>query len=42
MMVMAVPSDAANESGINSFEAGISFSRENFSIGGSISAVIVT
>ena len=38
MIVIAVPSEAAKDSGINSLEAGMLFSRENFSIGGSISA----
>jgi len=42
MMVIAVPSDAANDRGIKSFEAGISLSRESLSMGGSISPVIVT
>jgi hypothetical protein len=42
MIVIAVPREAANERGINSLEAGMLFSRENFSIGGSMSAVIVT
>ena len=42
MIVMAVPNDAAKDSGISSLDAGISFSRESFNMGGSISAVMVT
>ena len=42
IMVIAVPREAAKDSGINNLEAGMSFSRENFSMGGSINPVTVT
>ena len=42
MIVIAVPNEAANESGISSFDAGMSRSRERFSVTGSITAVVVT
>ena len=42
MIVIAVPSDAENESGISSFEAGMLRLRERFSVTGNITAVVVT
>ena len=42
MIVMVVPSEAANDSGMSSFEAGMFSSREMSSMTGSMTAVVVT
>ena len=42
IIVIVVPSDAANESGINNFEEGIFRSRDSCSVTGSMMAVVVT
>ena len=42
MIVIVVPSEAANDIGIRSFDAGMFFSRERSSVTGSITAVVVT
>ena len=41
-MATVVPSDAAKDMGIKSLDAGILLSRDNFNIGGSMMAVMVT
>ena len=42
MIVMVVPSEAANDIGINNLEAGSFLSRERSNVIGSITAVVVT
>src|SRR6476469_7393456 len=42
MIVIAVPNDAANDIGINNFDAGNFCSRDKSSVIGSITAVVVT
>ncbi len=41
MMVIVVPSEAANDSGISSFEGGMSRSRQRLAMTGNINAVVV-
>ncbi len=42
MIVIVVPSEAANESGMSSLDAGMPRSRERVRVTGSITAVVVT